>query len=240
MAFACDATLPDSANATPELKTRAAQVVYEIIANAESEVARSEFVKEAATQLRLPLAAAQKDFQTFLQRLGRQAAARPAQPTPEPAQPVTAHTAHSSERDLLLICLHFENFGKPLSASLPHTWIDLGHPAGVLLNRFLGEFEHDGWPGRDHLEGLLENDAERSMVATLLFETPSFDDPNKVIQEGLRQLRSRALEPRLRQIELALANPRADIDSDPISLLKERSELQRQLRQPIALVLPPT
>jgi DNA primase len=78
------------------------------------------------------------------------------------------------------------------------------------------------------------------MVATLLFETPSFDDPNKVIQEGLRQLRSRALEPRLRQIELALANPRADIDSDPISLLKERSELQRQLRQPIALVLPPT
>lgn len=240
MAFACDATLPDSTNATPELKTRAAQVVYEIIANAESEVARSEFVKEAATQLRLPLAAAQKDFQTFLQRLGRQAAARPAQPTPEPAQPVTAHTAHSSERDLLLICLHFENFGKPLSASLPHTWIDLGHPAGVLLNRFLGEFEHDGWPGRDHLEGLLENDAERSMVATLLFETPSFDDPNKVIQEGLRQLRSRALEPRLRQIELALANPRADIDSDPISLLKERSELQRQLRQPIALVLPPT
>jgi DNA primase len=72
-------------------------------------------------------------------------------------------------------------------------------------------------------------------VATLLFETPVIDDPVKVVTEGLRQLRTRALEPRLRQIELALANPHADIESDPISLLKERSELHRLLRQPIAL-----
>lgn len=241
MTFACDASLPDSTNATPELKTRAAQAIYEIIANAESEVARTEFVKEAATQLRLPLAAAQKDFQTFLQRLGRQAAARPAPPpSANDAQPSSNYTAHSSERDLLLICLHFETYGKPLSHSLPHKWIDLGHPAGVLLNRFLGEFEHDNWPGRDHLEALLETDAERAMVATLLFEAPSFEDPTKVVQEGLKQLRARALEPRLREIELALANPRADIDSDPISLLKERLELQRLLRQPIALGLPPS
>jgi DNA primase len=69
----------------------------------------------------------------------------------------------------------------------------------------------------------------------MLFETPAIDDPVKVAQEGLRQLRARALEPRLRQIELALANPDADSDSDPISLLKERSELQRQLRTPLVL-----
>jgi DNA primase len=53
--------------------------------------------------------------------------------------------------------------------------------------------------------------------------------------EGLRQLRTRALEPRLRQIELALATTHADSNSDPISLLKERSDLQRQLRQPLSL-----
>ena len=53
--------------------------------------------------------------------------------------------------------------------------------------------------------------------------------------EGLRQLRARHLEPRLRQIELALATSGSDSDSDPISLLKERSELQRQLRQPVVL-----
>jgi len=238
MAFACRAALPEPATASPELKSRAAQTVFEIVANAESEVARSEFVSEAAGHLRLPLAAAQKDFQAFLARLGRQAAARPAAPDSQPSTlnspPATAHT---SERDLLMICLHFENLGKAISAALPHEWIDTGHPAGVLLNRFLGEFEHDSWPGRDHLDDQLETPEERTLVATLLFETPSFDDPPKVAAEGLRQLRARALEPRLRQIELALANPRADIESDPISLLKERSELHRLLRQPIALAV---
>jgi DNA primase len=105
------------------------------------------------------------------------------------------------------------------------------------LNRFLAEFEQDAWPGLAHLDSLLETPEERTLVASVMFETPSIDDPVKVAQEGLRQLRARALEPRLRQIELALANPAADSDSDPISLLKERSELQRQLRTP--LVLPP-
>jgi len=72
-------------------------------------------------------------------------------------------------------------------------------------------------------------------VAGILFEVPAIDDPLKVAQEGLRRLRSRSLEPRLRQIELALATPQTDSDSDPISLLKERSEIQRQLRMPISL-----
>lgn len=141
------------------------------------------------------------------------------------------------ERDLLMLLLHFETLGKPLSHALPHDWIDVSHPAGVLLNRFLGELEHDAWPGRDHLDALLETAEERALVATLLFETPMIDDPVKVAQEGLRQLRTRSLEPRLRQIELALANPRADSESDPISLLKERSELHRQLRQPLVLAV---
>ena len=72
-------------------------------------------------------------------------------------------------------------------------------------------------------------------MASLLFDPPTIDDPAKIAQEGLRQLRARALEPRLRKIELDLANHRADSEGDPISLIKERSELQRQLRQPVGL-----
>jgi hypothetical protein len=39
----------------------------------------------------------------------------------------------------------------------------------------------------------------------------------------------------LREIELALARTPADSKNDAISLLKESLELQRQLRQPLAL-----
>lgn len=253
MAFACRAALAEPTKATPEQKARAAQTVYEVIAAAESEVARSAFVAEAAGLLRLSPLAAEKDFATYLGRLQRQAAARPAPAVAEPApEPETGEVSpfdgepgpraanpNTPEQHLLLLLLHFETLGKPLSHALPaeKPWIDTspGHTAGILLNRFLAEFEHGQWPGRDHLEELLETEAERALVANLLFETPVLDDPVKVAQEGLKQLRARALEPRLRQIELALANPDADIDSDPISLLKERSDLQRLLRAPIAL-----
>ena len=238
MAYACRAALPEPATATPEHKTRAAQTVFEIIANAESEIARTSFVTEAAGLLRLSLSAAQKDFQSFLHRQSRQAAGRPnPNPEPETANGSSAHTAHTSERDLLLLCLHFESLGKPISEKLPHDWIDTGHLAGALLNKFLAEFEQNSWPGRDHLDALLDTPEEKTLVASLIFDAPKLDDPPKVAVEGLKQLRARALEPRLRQIELALANPAADIDSDPISLLKERSELQRTLRLPITLNL---
>jgi DNA primase len=238
MAFACRAILPQPAAASAEHKARAAQMLYELIAAAESAVARSEFLQESASHLRLPLAAIEKDFQAFLTRGAHQAAAR-ANANPEPAPPAVHQVANPNtpEQHLLMLCLHFEAVGKAmaLSRELPHEWIDGGHVAGRLLNRFLGEFEHNAWPGRDHLDPLLESAEERALVATLLFETPIIEDPVKVAQEGIRQLRTRALEPRLRQIELALANAGADSDSDPISLLKERVELQRQLRQPLVL-----
>jgi DNA primase len=250
MAFACRAALPASGDASPEGKSRAAQTVLEIIAAAETEVVRSEFVAEAAGHLRLPVAALQKDYQAMAARQGRRAAVPPpasqaaAGRPAVPARPGEGgegdsdlSSPHSSERDLLMLCLHYEALGKPLSAALPHDWIDTRHAAGVLLNRFLGEFEQGTWLGRDHLDGLLETPEEKSLAASLLFDHPGFDDPMKIAQEGLRRLRARALEPRLRQIELALAGSQDESKVDPISLLKERSELQNQLRQPLVLVV---
>ncbi len=241
MAFASRAVLADASTASGEQKSRAAQSLFEIVAHSDSEVIRSQFLTEISVHLRLPTAAVQKDFGTFLTRRDRQNAARPAeQPPTRNSEPQTPHSAPNGaaptpERDLLLLCLHFEDLGKPLSSALPHDWIDVNHPAGLLLNRFLAEFEHDTWPGRDHLDALLETETERSLVASLIFDALKLDDPIKVANEGLRQLRARALEPRLREIELALATAHADSNSDPISLLKERSELHRQLRQPLSL-----
>jgi len=239
--FASRAFLPNPRNASAEQQARASQSVVEIITASESELTRANLLAEAARHLALQPRVLQAEYEAILARQRRQAAARPVasgEPEfpPEPDAPPTANeSAQTPERHLLLLCLHYENLGQPLSHTLPHDWIDTGHTAGALLNRFLAEFESNAWPGRDHLDGLLESPAERTLLANLMFEAPVLDDPVKVAMEGLKQLRARALEPRLRQIELALANPRADSESDPISLLKERSELQRQLRLPLHL-----
>jgi DNA primase len=240
MAFACRALLPAPESATPEQKARVAQDLHALILNAESEVARSQFLAEAAGLLRLPLSALQKDFDTQRLRQNRQQAARPPAPageeSPAPVAPKTAFK-DTSEHHLLLMILHFEAFGRALSTTLPHDWIDTTHPAGVLLNRFLAEFEQDSWPGREHLDTLLETPEERTLVASLLFEAPQLDDPGKVVNEALRQIQARALEPRIRQIELALANTHADSNVDANSLFKELLDIKRQLRAPLRLPL---
>jgi len=61
------------------------------------------------------------------------------------------------------------------------------------------------------------------------------ENPVKIAQEGLKRLRARSLEPRLRQIELALASTPDESKDDAISLLKESFELHRELRKNIVL-----
>ncbi len=231
MAFACRALLPSPAEASSEEKARAAQAIFELVAAAESEVARAGFLSEITDYLRLPLSALQKDFDAFRRRGARLAAP----PSPPEATPPAAADGPSSEHDLLLLCLHFEHLGKSLAQALPPEWIDTTRVAGVLLQRCLAEFAQDTWPGRDHLDELLETPEQKTLAASLLFDNPTIDTPAKVAAEGLRQLRARALEPELRKIELALTSPSTESGIDPFSLIKRRSELQRQLRQPIEL-----
>lgn len=245
MAFACRSILPDPSTAGPEQKSHAATSVMEIILAADTEVARSSFIAEAAQHLRIGASAMDRDFQNFTARLHRQQANR--QITPQ--QTATTSLSASKialvntsldltcELTLLRICLRHEAYGKPLSIALPHEWIDRSQIAGVLLDRFLNEFEHDCWPGKDHLDSLLKSPEEKSLVATLLFDSPREKDTEvrTVITQALSDLRIRVYTPRLRQIELALANPGPDSNSDPNSLLKEHLEINRQLRQPFTL-----
>jgi DNA primase len=230
MAFACRALLPSPSTASSEQRSRAAQGVLAIIAAADSEISRASFIGEASSLLQLPAAALQSDMRRLSAR-----AVRPAAPPTAGPMPALRSGAVSPEHDLLRLCLHFERVGRPLSTAIPHDWIDQRRPEGVLLNRFLGELENGNWPGRDHLQSLMESDEEKSLVASLLFDVPLLDDPFKVAREGIRRLRDRALEPRVRQIELALANTPSDFNNDSSSLLRELSDLQRQLRQPVSL-----
>ncbi|MCC6414461.1 MAG: DNA primase [Opitutaceae bacterium] len=226
--------LPEPSTASIEVKTRAIEQAFDLISAAPSEITQQALLVRLAPafgQLRILPHSVEV---AFLRHKTKGGSATPNTEGARKERRLNLDPAVTvPEYNLLLICLHFEELGRPLSTILPHDWIDTGHTAGVLLNRFLAEFEHASWPGREHLDELLETPDEKALVASLLFDAPVFEDPHKVAAEGLRLLRARALEPRLQQIELDLANHRADSKIDPISLLRERTELQRQLRQPL-------
>jgi DNA primase len=153
--------------------------------------------------MRLPVASLQRDFAAFAQRQARVGA--PAAPL-NPAASSPARANRPPEDDLLLLCLHFESLGKPLAhALLSGDWIDAALPSGRILWRFLTEFEHDVWPGSDHLDELLESPEEKALVASLLFEAPTVDDPKSVADAAVRKMEYRHLQLRWAILEQQLA-----------------------------------
>jgi len=244
MDFAVRSLLPNVAGASAELKARTAQALFEIIAQAESDVARSAFVNEVAQLLRLPAASLERDFRAVLARQAgaaryAQAAAanNPDAPPPPPKAPAADAHTRGTEEHLLYLGLHHEPLLVALASQLPPDWIDTSSLAGQLLERLIAEVQHNGWPGREHLDQLLENQEEKTLVATLLFETPGDEDLVKFANEGLRALQRRALEPRQREIELEIASQGTNGAPHLFSLLKQRAEIIRQLQNPPRLVI---
>lgn len=238
MAYACRSLLPDPAGAGPEQKNRVARELFEIIAQAESDVVRAGFAQEAAGHLRVPPAALERDLRAHLARKGRVREAAAGEPETSPASDQAAGPAGKTiEEHLLYLCLHHDPLIHALSAHLPHHWIDTGNVAGSILDRVLAEAQHNGWTGRDQLEQVLANEREKALVASLLFDPPDLDNLPKAANEGLRHMQRRFLEPRLRQIELEIAGKATDGDADLLSLLKQRSEMTRQLLNPPTLNL---
>jgi DNA primase len=234
MTFACRSLLPDPAAASAEQKNEAARTLFDYILATDSEVTRSAFLNEIAIRLRIPITALTRDFETQRTRAAqRRPAPAPADtPAPAPAVPIQTTTP---EYHLLLICLAHEHLGEPIARILPHDWIDKSHTAGEFLNTVLSHFEQNDWPGRDRLDSIPETDDQHTLLATLAAETIKNDDPVRVANQALTALRNRALLPRLQQIELALSTHQADSDVDAISLIKQRTDIQRQLRQPFGL-----
>jgi len=233
MEFACCSLLPDVNTATPELRARAARELTEIIAQAESEVARSGFIAEAAAYFRVSPSALERDLRA---NVGRTFASR-APGTAPPAKPKADNDQKPTEEHLLFLGLHNDKLLAALSHAMPLEWIDRSSLAGQLLDRLLSEALHNGWSGREQLDQLIENQEEKALVATLLFDTPGDEELGKIANEGLRAMQRSFLEPRLRQIELEIASKGTDSDADLFSLLKQRSEMTRQLQNPPKIAL---
>ena len=236
MEFAVHSLLPNAAAAGTEQKVRTAQSLYEIIGQAESDVARTGFIQDIARHLRMAHGALEHDFRAYL---SRQAGSRFAPTPPESSAPPVPQGDHTKgmESHLLFLCLHYEPLLLALSHQLPHEWIDTSSMAGRLLDRFLAEAQHDLWPGRDQIDQLLDSQEEKTLVATLLFDAPGDEDVAKMANEGVRAMQRRFLEPQLRQIELEIASKGAIGDPSLSSLLKQRADLTRQLVNPPKITL---
>ncbi len=238
MSFATSIILPNPKAASPQQKAQAAARLYEIIGASESEVARSEYLREIAGLLKLNHDSLRHDFTRHIAT--KQSRRRP----PAPQNGATAETPPepkkltSVEESLLLLCIHHEDLGKPLANIIEHEWISSETMAGRLLNRALAEFEHDMWQGQESLELLLETQDERNFIYSLTFSNPNFENPISIANESIQYLYRNALTRKIREIELEIANKSERLDAAVILLQRERNEYHRKLLQPPRLLGP--
>ena len=238
MEFACRSLLPNATSASAEQKSRAATSLYEIISQTDSDVARMSFLGEISLHLRVAPGALERDLRAFQARQNSRRPGPGAGGALAGPVPVTETHGRAMEAHLLFLCLHHESLLHGLASHLPHEWIDPSTVSGRVLDRLLAEVAHNGWTGNAQIDQLLETEEEKTLVASLLFETAGDDDLIKMANEALRALQRRFLVPRQRQIELEIANKGTDIDSDLSSLLKRRKEIELQLQNPPKVTLP--
>jgi DNA primase len=231
MSFAASAILPDPKGASPQQKAQAATRFYEIIGASDSEVARSEYLRETAGLLKLDRESLIHDFSRHL--IAKQSQRRPSPPPANaPEEPERLKMLTSVEESLLLLCIHQEELGKPLANAINHEWISTDTMAGSLLNRALAEFEHDMWQGPESLEHLAETQDERNLIHSLTFAKPDFENPITIANEALQHLYRNALTRKIRKIELEIASKSETLNAAVILLQRKRNEYHRKLLLP--------
>ncbi len=237
IAYACASIAPDAANLTPQAKATAARELFAIVAKAESDAVKIEFVKQIADELHLDELATVRDFQRFV----ASQAANVYRPPPSadekesaPAsEPSPANAVYCVERDLLALCLGDELLGKQVAQLVAPEWIDATRPEGDLLKRVLNEFLHDMWSGPESLNEQLENADQRKLVATIRYDAPPIENPERFANEAIKRLVAKFVEKKTKQLKLEIGRKQATNDADLFSLLDDLTKLnQLRLKPP--------
>ena len=232
MKFAVSALLPEPDSASPQAKAIAASSLFEVVAAAESEVARSEYLREAAALFRTEWHSLTHDFARHVAVKDQQR--RPAPPSSAPPEKDTKRDGRLTtvEETLLLLCLHHPELGQSIANLVEPDWLSGDTPIHKMLNLTLAEFEHQMWEGPETLEHLLETQDEKNLLYSLIYKSPDFEDPARLANEALQYLHRNALSAKIREIELEIASKSGTLDAAVILLQRKRNEYRKLLLQP--------
>jgi DNA primase len=253
IAFAVRGLLPPGVTHSTTQKLDALQAIFEIIAEAESAVARDDALREVCRLARVDPIAAQRDFQRFEQ--GRRRRAVSAATTSATATTGAEGTAgngadsgtgtgagagasgasqsasaapppplNTAEEKLLAFMLHYPGAASRLAERLDPAWIDTGTPVGRLLDRVAAAAVEGDWLGVETVHSLTESGEEANLVAGLLVAGRQV--PGDAANAGLAALFNRFINRRRSEIAASIAALGAgDGAEDGAQLM----ELQREL-----------
>ncbi|MBD5782281.1 DNA primase [Pelagicoccus sp. NFK12] len=227
--FACKAHMPPGERLTPQGKAKAIREVFSIIQRADSQATQIEFVKQAAAAFELDEDATINDFQRFAGQQTPQASPPPAPaPTPIPApvqqipvqgEPKRRRAVSSVEQDLLALCMLEPEIGSQVAHVVDPEWIDRTLPEGKLLDFVLNEFLNDMWDGPNSLNEHLESADQKTLASSIYFEAKPQENPERFANAALKQLATKFVERKSKEIRLEIGRKEATNDHPAASAL---------------------
>jgi DNA primase len=247
MSFAVRSLL-SSAKPTARERADAMQALFEILAQADSAMMRADYLAEACRHAGADRTATERDFARFLNQRERRAF-RPIQtvekignnssgPNAQPVE-IVNHKLTTAENELLMLVLHYEDLAPSIAHELDHQWLDIQTREGRLLDRILAAHREDAWPGADHLDELLESDEEHNQVANLRSQPFHFEDPVPAANQCLKAIFEKHFRRELNELTTRAANTPASDTSTHQTLHHRIREIQKLLRHPPRIPLPP-
>lgn len=203
MAFAIQTLLPQGPESPPATKQEALKGLFAIVQQCPSSVLQDDFIAEISQRLRVERGSLERDF-----RQTETAAPLSSPSTSE--REMRPEWLTSAYDELLLLLLHYKELAQEIAEIIDSQWIDKETVAGRLLDRFLGAYQEDLWPGVDYLHELLEDDQEHALAYSLLVREPNYEDPFVVANAAIASLHKKHVEARMRALRLEIASAPAE------------------------------
>ena len=232
MGFACE-TLLEGGTPSVRASGEALLSLFEILAEADLEVVRMGYLKEAATRLAVDPLAAERDFAAFQSRRRGTGGRRPVEKSPRPNEDAPARLT-TLEGDLLYLVLHHAELVPEVAKVVDPEWISHDQPEGLMLARMLFEVREGQWDGPSCWDAFLTSDEERRVYFHLLTEERPLEDPvrqtNSILAQVYRKHAQKCME------ELDRLAGQSPFGSDAWRLHKARKlDWQKSLLHPPVL-----
>ncbi len=211
--------------ARPTGKVEAINAILPHLARMRDKVVRADYADQIANRLRVDSRAIREEMKRVAVNRQNALDARRLRATQETT---------IAEKQLLEIMLLNADVRRAMVANL--TKADYGDLATGSIFAAIIELESDNIePDFSSLQGLMDSDAERELLPTLLISDLSwaggedFDTLFKKATEALTSLRRRQFEKRLEQVQIELGQAERDQDEEKvIRLFQEKTDLQKR------------
>ncbi|MFO8026356.1 MAG: DNA primase [Opitutales bacterium] len=222
-------SLPEDRPPSTQDKSVALRNVFELLAHVPSEVAREDYIQNAARILKVDAQAALHDYNTALRQRRRNPRS---QGEPPPSTPPKDPLLTQATWELLWLVLHHPEYAKTLSELIEYEWIDTDTPAARMLSRFVAELREGMIDDSGDIENLLDSSEDRQLLADIHSRDLEVEEPEKQIEICLNKIRRKYHETRIKELEQIILNADAE---QRIGLMQERKRIVAELSKPLEL-----